>query len=63
VFTEFADNLGAVVLDTRLLSKFHGEAPFEFRMEHVGDAIFVDHNGKVGFDVSGFIDAFDPEPI
>jgi hypothetical protein len=37
----------------------HGEAPFEFRMEHTGDAIFVDRNGKFGFDVSGFYKAFD----
>lgn len=39
----------------------NGDAPFYFRMEHVGDAVFVDSNGKVSYDVSDFMNIFTSE--
>ena len=37
-----------------------GTTPFKFRMEHGGDAVFVDDAGKVNFDVTGFTRLGDP---
>jgi len=42
------------------LAEMHGESPFRFRLEHVGDAIFVDNNGKYTFDVTGYNRVYDP---
>lgn len=51
---------GTTPNDSYRLAKMTGDAPFSLRLEHVGDAIFVDSNGKFSFDVSGFYKDFDP---
>jgi hypothetical protein len=45
------------------LARMTGDAPFALRLEHVGDAVFVDANGKFSFDVSGFYRDFDPTAV
>jgi hypothetical protein len=45
------------------LARMTGDAPFALRLEHVGDAVFVDANGKFSFDVSGFYRDFDPTSV
>ena len=48
-----AEPLGTPTLSIKL-SEMPGTTPFKFRMEHGGDAVFVDDTGKVNFDVTGF---------
>jgi hypothetical protein len=55
--------VGAAPTDSFRLARMTGDAPFEFRLEHVGDAILVDSNGKFSFDVSGFYRDFDPSSV
>lgn len=42
-------------------AEMHGESPFRLRMEHTGDAIFIDNNGKYTFDISGYNAIYDPD--
>lgn len=42
-------------------AEMYGESPFRFRLEHTGDAIMVDNNGKYTFDVSGYNAIYDPD--
>lgn len=46
------------LIQSKVVKRMNGDAPFYFRMEHVGDAVFVDSNGKVSYDVSSFQDIF-----
>ena len=41
------------------MAEMYGRSPFKLRMEHIGDAIFVDGDGRYTFDVSGYDRLYD----
>ena len=44
---------------SKKLAEMYGMAPFKLRMEHIGDAIFVDTAGRYSFDVTGYDRLYD----
>ena len=58
-YTANGDEPLGTPLGSYKLAEMFGNSPFELRMEHVGDAIFVDSLGKYSFDVSGYNRLYD----
>lgn len=53
-----AEPLGAPT-GSKKLAEMYGKTPFKLRLEHVGDAIFVDAAGRYSFDVTGYNRLYD----
>jgi hypothetical protein len=58
-YTAVGDEPLGTPLGSKKLAEMFGHAPFELRLEHIGDAVFIDALGRYSFDVSGFERLYD----